>query len=100
MAECSKIAWSEGKTPGGSEPVRHVPKRIKRRPPRGEKTSTKPSPVPEVTKGFCLILFGISNVEIASDVLDIKRSKPRRKMIVIESVFNRPQPVGSYCHKP
>src|SRR6266481_9860375 len=82
MAECSIIAWSERKTPGSIEPVAMFQTQ--------QEMSSRRENIHEAEsgagshKGFCLILFGVSNVEIASDVLDIKRGEPARQFLIFE----------------
>src|SRR6266481_4774729 len=107
MAECSIIAWSERKTPGSIEPVAMF--QTQQEMSSRRENIHKAESGAGSHKGFCLILFGVSNVEIASNVLDIKRSEPRRKMIVIESaltdinrlevsVINSDFPCFQICH--
>src|SRR6266403_5879706 len=85
MAKFSEIGRSERQSPGCIKPgsVLQAQKQAAAR----RKDINEAEPGAKIYKGFGLVLFRVCNVQVATNVLHIKRSESLRDLLIFESVL-------------
>src|SRR6202011_3520698 len=82
MAKRSEITRSESQTPRRIKPSTSL--QLHQKPPVRGKHINKAESRAKVNKGLSAVLLSVGNVKVVTNILNVKRSEPKRNMIFTE----------------